>query len=87
MPVIQMRNDFHTQSPEEAARGIIGLTQSEPGPGPHFYFVRTILKSPSWHKATFDKVRETGTEIRFLDAHSLFLLEKLHEKNRVNGLK
>jgi hypothetical protein len=82
MPVTQMRNDFHTQSPEEAARGLLGLTQSEPAPGAHFFFVRTILKSPSWHKATFDKAREAEPRIRLVDAYTFFLLEKLHEQNR-----
>jgi hypothetical protein len=85
MPVTQMRNDFHTQSPEEAARGLVGLTQSEPAAGPHFFFVRTILKSPSWHKATFEKAREAEPRIRLVDAYTFFLLEKIHEKAQEKG--
>ncbi len=43
-----------------------------------FMVIRTILKSPTWHKQTIEKAKQSngGDRLRFVDPYSFFLLLK-----------
>ena len=81
MPYVRMRMDLHGD-PESAGKRIAGLTGANV---PKFLFIRTILKSPTWHKRVMECARAADEDVVFLDPYSFFLLLKTHEWNRANG--
>jgi len=77
MPMIQKRMDLYG-SPPEAGAQVAELI--DPKNLPQFTVIRTILKSPSWHKATMKHARQAkgGEKLRFVDPYTFFLLLKAH---------
>jgi GxGYxYP putative glycoside hydrolase C-terminal domain len=83
MPYVRMKTDLYAP-PEEAGHKIasfVGLS------GPRFNVIRTILKSPTYHKEVMAKTLENpgGDKIRFVDPYTFFLLLKTHERNAAAG--
>ncbi len=74
MPYIRMKLDLYG-SPKDAGARIAGLVEDDL---PQFMVIRTILQSPSWHKQTMQKAKESprGERLRFVDPHTFFLLLK-----------
>lgn len=83
MPFIRMGADFHGASPEQAADRIAREAANRTAPA--FLPLRTILKSPSWHKETMERVGRLpgGKDVRFVDAYRFMLLLKHRERQRV----
>ncbi len=78
MPVIPMRHDLYGEPPQagkELAEAFVATRQEGK---PLFLPVRTILKTPSWHKGVMQEVEtRCGAEnVRFVDAYTFFLLLK-----------
>jgi len=84
MPFIRMGVDFHMLKPDDAARRIAEMAGGVTPP--RFLPLRTILKSPTWHKETMAKVAELpgGESVKFMDAHRFMLLLKAFELDKVN---
>jgi len=61
MPYIRMKTDLDG-SPEEAGATIAGLARNE---APKFMFIRTILKSPSWHRDTMRAAQSADPPLTF----------------------
>lgn len=82
MPFIRMGGDFHQQDSLQAAERIVEATANLTAPA--FLPLRTILKSPSWHKATMEQVAALpgGDRVRFLDAYRFMLLLKRFEQTK-----
>jgi hypothetical protein len=74
LPYVRMGVDL-TESPEKSAETIVGYTQKKL---PLFKFVRTILKSPSWHKTVIDYVQQKTDAVAFVDPYTFFELVKIH---------
>lgn len=83
MPFIRMGADFHMIGPSEAAAQIVDMVKGVANP--RFMPLRSILKSPSWHKETMERVKslEGGDRVRFLDAYSFMLLLKHYERDKL----
>ena len=81
MPIIHMQWDVYG-SPKEGAQTI--LPHLKPLSDPQFMIFRTILKSPSWHKATMAQVKSApqGEKVRWVDPFTFFLLYKESLKKR-----
>ncbi len=80
MPYLRMKLDLYG-NPPEAGKKIAGLC----GMGtPKFMFIRTILKSPSWHRDTMAAAIEAEPRLAFVDPYSFFLLLKQHEESRTD---
>lgn len=83
MPVIPMRHDLYGE-PEKAAKELSEHFAAAREPGkPLFMPIRTILKTPTWHKRTMEEtLRLCGEEnVCFLDAYSFFLLMRTAIEN------
>ena len=78
MPYTRMKLDLHG-SPEDAGARLAQMAGSG---GPKFFFIRTILKSPSWHRGTMARARELNPEITFTDPFSFFTLLKRYEAHK-----
>jgi len=77
MPLIRMRTDLYG-SPPEAGANIAKLAR--PTKEPQFLFIRTILQSPSWHKAAMAEAVKLNEAVTFVDPYMFFLLLKEHLK-------
>ncbi|MHB9045546.1 MAG: hypothetical protein ACYC35_06335 [Pirellulales bacterium] len=77
MPFIQMTLDL-AGDPRAAADEILDRSGGEE---PRFMVLRTILKTPSWHKEVMDRVAQSaaGSRTRFVDPFTFFLLLKNYE--------
>jgi hypothetical protein len=77
-PTIAMRIDLHG-SPPQAGRTIAGLVSRDDA-SPQFLPIRTILKSPSWHKATMEAATKAcePRRIEFVDMYTFLELLKMH---------
>jgi hypothetical protein len=76
MYTIPMRHDLYGDPPK-AGKELSDHFVAERRPGkPHFLPIRTILKTPSWHKAVMEETtRLSGEEnVEFVDIYSFFLL-------------
>ncbi|NIA15208.1 MAG: hypothetical protein GWP08_14140 [Nitrospiraceae bacterium] len=76
MPYVRMKLDLHGD-PDEAGARVAGLAGAN---APTFLFIRTILKSPSWHKAVMEKACELEPAVTFVDPYTFFALLKTHER-------
>lgn len=83
MPFIRMKLDLDGK-PEEAAGKIAAMAGINL---PKFAVLRTILKSPTWHKQVMDRVKgsEAGGQIRFVDPYTFFSLLKMQEQRKAAG--
>ena len=83
MPVIRMRLDLYG-SPEAAGNQLAGLVGKDL---PEFMVIRTILKSPSWHKGVMKRTTEKRPEVRFVDPYTFFELmkQRLVARPRASG--
>ena len=72
MPYLRMALDLHGD-PEDAGDHVAGLVGVN---APKFLFIRTILKSPSWHQAVMDRARARNAAIEFVDPYTFFALLK-----------
>ncbi|HOX38618.1 MAG TPA: GxGYxYP family putative glycoside hydrolase [Candidatus Brocadiia bacterium] len=81
MPFIRMRTDLHG-NPPEAGKWIADNCGKDL---PHFMFIRTILKSPSWHRDVMaNALKQAGEEkLKFVDPYTFFLLLKTHEGGKL----
>ncbi len=79
MPYLRMALDLDG-APEDAGARVAGMAGVN---APKFFFIRTILKSPSWHKAVMEKARSLNPNIEFVDPYTFFLLLKRHEMSPV----
>jgi len=76
MLTIPMRHDLYGE-PQKAGKELSDHFVAERRPGkPHFLPIRTILKTPSWHKEVMEEtIRHSGEEnVEFVDVYSFFLL-------------
>jgi hypothetical protein len=80
LPYLRMRLDL-AGSPEKAGETIAGLAGKN---FPRFHFIRTILQSPSWHKAVMERARALDPNIAFVDPYTFFLLLAANERNKAN---
>lgn len=78
MPYVKMAIDLDG-SPPQAGVKIADLAK---GRLPMFLAVRTILKSPTWHKQTMDAAGKSsgGTVIRFVDPYTFFMLARMSQQ-------
>jgi hypothetical protein len=78
MPFIRMGMDLDGDPPAAGA-AVAGLVAKDL---PRFAVIRTILKSPTWHKQTMERAAAApgGDRIRFVDPYTFFLLLKTHEQ-------
>jgi hypothetical protein len=74
MPFIRMKLDLYG-SPESAGERLAGLGGIN---APKFLFIRTILKSPSWHRDVMRIAREQNPQIEFVDPYTFMGLLKSH---------
>jgi len=79
MPYLRMKLDLDG-SPQAAGAKIAGLVKDDL---PQFMFIRTILKSPTWHQQTMQHAAASpgGERLCFLDPYSFFLLLKTHQRS------
>ena len=78
MPLIRMKTDLYG-SPAEAGKRIASLVDLDL---PQFMFIRTILRSPTWHKQAMEQARQAAPgKIRFVDPYTFFLLLKTQERH------
>ncbi|MCL2304184.1 MAG: hypothetical protein FWC43_02430 [Planctomycetaceae bacterium] len=76
MFTIPMRHDLYGDPPKAGKElSVHFVPERKPGK-PHFMPIRTILKTPSWHKEVMEEtIRNSGEEnVEFLDVYSFFLL-------------
>lgn len=74
MPYIRMQMDLDG-NPAQAGAKIASLAGINT---PKFMFIRTILKSPSWHRDTMAAAQAEASNLRFVDPYTFFLLLKTH---------
>ncbi len=79
LPYLQMKLDLHG-NPQEAGVRIANLAITR---RPHFMFIRTILKSPSWHKDTMAQAQADNPNVTFVDPYTFFALLKTHERYKI----
>lgn len=81
MPYLRMALDLDG-SPEEAGARLAGRARRSL---PQFLFVRTILKSPSWHRDVMAAAQRHNPAMTFLDPYAFFALLAEHERQRAEG--
>jgi len=81
LPFIRMKLDLYG-SPEQAGARIASMASIN---RPKFLFIRTILQSPSWHKATMEAACRANPDIRFVDPYTFFDLLETYERNKAAG--
>jgi hypothetical protein len=84
MPYARMKMDLHGVPPEEAGKRIAQLTT---GDRPAFYFVRTILASPTLHQNTMKAALQHDPQIEFVDPYTFFTLMKAFENQPAEAAK
>ena len=78
LPLIRMQLDLHG-NPEAAGRRIARLVRSDL---PQFMFVRTILRSPTWHEQTMACAGDAARDkLCFVDPYTFFLLFKTAQRD------
>jgi len=79
MPYIRMRHDLYG-NPDKAGKEIASMVEPN---RPQFMVIRTILKTPTWHKETMRHAQASGRgkALRFVDPYSFFLLLKTNLAN------
>lgn len=84
MPFVRMATDLGG-SPQTAGERIAAMVGVR---APRFRYVRTILKSPTWHQRAMQAARaaEGGENLRFVDPYTFFTLLKTYERNKAAGL-
>ncbi|MFV2066207.1 MAG: hypothetical protein ACC645_04450 [Pirellulales bacterium] len=76
MPMLRMKLDLYGDPPD-AGRRITSLVTADV---PQFMCIRTILRSPTWHKQTMEHAEQAAPgKIRFVDPYTFFLLLKMYE--------
>ena len=75
MPYVRMKLDLDG-APPDAGATIASLAGVN---APKFLFIRTILKSPSWHREVMDTAVAENPNVAFVDPYTFFLLVKAHE--------
>ncbi len=78
LPYVRMGIDLN-EPPEKASEILASYTNR---PLPNFKFIRTILKSPSWHKSVIDLTSQKTNKVIFTDPYTFFELIKIHYCNR-----
>jgi len=78
MPYTRMKLDLEG-SPQEAGARVAGMADVNL---PKFLFIRTILKSPSWHRDTMAAATAKSPNVEFVDPYSFFLLLKTYETRK-----
>ena len=78
MPYIRMKLDLYGNPPEAGPR-IARLVEPDL---PQFMVIRTILKSPTWHRQTMQHAKQApgGKALRFVDPYTFFLLLKTDQQ-------
>lgn len=76
MPYARMAWDLDG-TPKNAAAKIIQLIGAKL---PSFAPIRTILKTPTWHKQTMDLAAQLSKDLRFVDPYSFFMLVKRQQQ-------
>ncbi|MFO7974180.1 MAG: GxGYxYP family putative glycoside hydrolase [Candidatus Hydrogenedentota bacterium] len=76
MPYVRMKLDLDG-APPDAGATIASLAGVN---APKFLFIRTILKSPSWHRETMEAAVEANASVEFVDPYTFFLLVKAYER-------
>lgn len=84
MPYLRMKADLGG-SPTSAGQQIAAMVGAR---SPTFCYVRTILKSPTWHQEAMRVAQgaDHGERIRFVDPYTFFVLLRQHEENRRRGI-
>ena len=70
MPYIRMAMDLHGK-PAEAGKIVAKLAGENET---QFFFIRTILKSPSWHRDVMRETAKLTNRVRFVDPYTFFSL-------------
>ncbi len=73
LPFLRMGIDLHG-NPETASETLLRYARE---PKPSFCVIRTILKSPSWHKEVIERVKAKTDQIVFIDLYTLFQLVRI----------
>lgn len=81
MPYTRMKLDLHG-APEDAGARIALMAGINI---PKFLFIRTILQSPSWHRAVMDTACAANPSVTFVDPYTFFLLLKTCESSKDAG--
>ena len=83
MPYIRMRSDLSGR-PDQAGALIAKMAHMADAT---FLPIRTILKSPTWHKQVIAHALAAsgGDQLRFVDPYTFFLLLKTFEQNRASA--
>jgi hypothetical protein len=80
MPCARMMIDLDGDPRQVGAQiaGFVGEAR------PQFFTMRTILKSPTWHKETMEHAQAApkGDQLRFVDPYTFFLLLKTHLQSK-----
>ncbi|HOQ31046.1 MAG TPA: GxGYxYP family putative glycoside hydrolase [Candidatus Hydrogenedens sp.] len=73
LPYVRMGIDL--MEPPEKSSDIIAEYAKKPLPS--FRFIRTILKSPTWHKTVIDLTQQKTDTVAFVDPYTFFELVKI----------
>ncbi len=73
LPYVRMGIDL-MEPPEKSSEIIAGYSRQ---PLPSFRFIRTILKSPSWHKTVMERTHQKTSDVAFVDPYTFFELVKI----------
>jgi len=76
LPHVRMKLDLDG-TPAEAGATLASLAGVN---APEFLFIRTILKSPSWHRDVMNAATAINSSLAFVDPYTFFLLLKAHEQ-------
>lgn len=76
LPYVRMGIDL-MEPPKKSAEVIAGYTKKSL---PTFQFIRTILKSPTWHKSVMDLTQQKTDAVAFVDPYTFFELVKIRTK-------
>ena len=78
MPHVRMKLDLDGAPPDAGATiaSLAGVNT------PKFLFIRTILKSPSWHREVMDTAVAENSNVEFVDPYTFFLLVKANEHTK-----
>ncbi len=78
LPYVRMKLDLDG-APRDAGSTIASLAGVNM---PKFLFIRTILKSPSWHRDTMNAATAENPNVAFVDPYTFFLLVKAFERTK-----
>ena len=74
LPHVRMKLDLDG-TPAEAGATLASLAGVN---APEFLFIRTILKSPSWHRDVMNAATAINSSLAFVDPYTFFLLLRAH---------